>query len=199
MSASSQRNSRKRYVFLALACLSLFTWAALVTEFHKWGARWGGIHVVIIAVVAAAVMGIWLVRRRWFTKRNRSTDWRFMIIPAVAFVLCAGAGILFTEPARGRSNAASDTRTSEHQSDSGQSSAGDGYFFASILDLGSSAADADVDEGCLLVLLAVLAIALIFGSLFIPHFWVLATFLMTAAMALFTYREWQMVAPDAER
>jgi hypothetical protein len=56
-------DSRKRNVSLLLVTLSSFAWLYLVWEFRKWNARWGPINVLIIALVAAAVIGWWISRR----------------------------------------------------------------------------------------------------------------------------------------
>lgn len=114
---NSQLNSRKRYVFLALACLSFFAWASLMTEFRKWGANWGGFPVLLVAVVAAVVMSRWLVRKSWFTDRTTSTRWRFMIIPTVVFVFSAAAGTYLTEPSRGRTGAVVDRGSADYRYD----------------------------------------------------------------------------------
>jgi hypothetical protein len=194
----SQQRTRKRYVFLALACLSFFAWATLLTEYRKWAADWGGFPVLLVAVFAAAIMSIWLIRKRWFTDQNRSTRWRFMIIPAVAFILCAAAGIHFTEPSQARTGGAINRRSPDYQYDHNLSRTGGFDMLALGLDFGSGAADADADEGCMLLLLVLAAIMFILGSIFVPHFWVLSTLLMNVAMLLLTFREWRIVAPDAD-
>jgi hypothetical protein len=121
-----------------------------------------------------------------------------MIIPAVAFVFCAAAGIHFTEPSQGRSGTVISRGSPDYRYDYRESRAGDFYILSTLFDIGSSANEIDVDEECALVLIFFAAIALILGSIFVPHFWVLSTFLMHVAMVLFTYREWRIVAPDAD-
>jgi hypothetical protein len=57
--------------------------------------------------------------------------------------------------------------------------------------LGGGIDDADVDEGCFAILLVILVIALILGSVMIPHFWIGATFVLPVIMAMVAYREWR--------
>jgi hypothetical protein len=198
-----QLQQNKRFIFLALAGAAFFVWFILMWEYRKWNANWGGLNVLIVTAVAAVVMSWWLVSRRWFRECSSPTGWRFMIIPTAGFIICAAGGIFLTEPSipgsagsRVSAEATANRNNPGYHYDYSRSRAGEFYLFATILDLGGAAADADVDEECLPVLLVLLVLLLVVASFFIPHFWVLATFLMTLALAIFTFREWRWVEPN---
>jgi len=200
---------QKRVIFLSLTGLALIAWLYLIWEYRKWGARWGPINVMVPALIAAAVIAIWISRRNWFRERGNPTRWRFMIIPVTGFIVCAAAGIYFTEPIEvggtvtrsgdrvenDRSTAAVNRRSPNYQYDYGLTRASRFYLASSLFDLGEGAGSVadDVDEGCLLFLLVILVIVLIIGSFVIPHFWALATFVLLVIMALITYREWRLL------
>ena len=142
----------------------------------------------------------------WYRDLNSPTRWRIIIIPVAGFVLCAGGGFYFTEPiesggavTRSDNRAGSavlasavDRRSPDYRYDYSHSRASDYYLFSSILDLGGGIDDVDVDEGCFAILLVMLVIALILGSIMIPHFWFLATFVLLVIMAMIAYREWRI-------
>jgi hypothetical protein len=133
-----------------------------------------------------------------------------MIIPIIAFLLCAGLGIYFTEPIEsggsvtrsgssvqsGRSAPSTDRRNPNYQYDYGRTRAGGYYLWSELFELGGGAGDVaggagDLDEGCLVLLLVILVILLIIGSVVIPHFWAMATFMFLVIMAMVAYREWR--------
>jgi hypothetical protein len=202
---SSNVDSRIRNSSLVVVSVSAVVWVYLAWEFHKWDAKWGPINVLIVALVAAALMGWWISRRAWYRDRSITTRWRLIIIPVAGFILCASGGIYFTEPieaggavTRSDSRAgsavlasAADRRSSDYRYNYNLSRASDYYLFSSILDLGGGVDDVDVDEGCFVVLLVILVIALILGSVMIPHFWIGATFVLLVIMAMVANREWR--------
>jgi hypothetical protein len=122
-----------------------------------------------------------------------------MIIPVIGFIVCAWAGIYFTEPIEpGGSVTSADRSQGRHSADYQNnfhlSRASEFFLWSSIWDIGEGAADAaDGDEGCLLLMLVLLVVLLIAGSFVIPHFWVLATFVLLVTMAIFSYREWRLL------
>ena len=188
-----------------MATLALFTWAFLIWEYHKWDAQWGPVNILVVTVLAAALAGFWLAKQSWFRDRDVPTRWRLILIPAIGFVICASAGIYFTEPklsarssrrpAISDPSAYVDRRSADYHYDYSSSRASDIYFLSHIFDFGSGVGDADLDEGCAVVLLVILVIALIIGSFFIPHFWVLATFIFMTSMLVVAYREWRLMEP----
>ncbi len=198
-------DSRIRNSSLVVVSVSAVIWVYLAWEFHKWDAQWGPINVLIVALVAAALIGWWISRRAWYRDRSITTRWRLIIIPVAGFILCASGGIYFTEPieaggavTRSDSRAGSavlasavDRRSPNYRYDYSLSRASDYYLFSSILDLGGGIDDVDADEGCFAILLVILVIALILGSVMIPHFWIGATFVLLVIMAMVAYREWR--------
>ncbi len=202
---------QKKIIFPSLTTLALIAWLVLIWEYHKWDAQWGSINVLLPTLLVAVFLGWWISRRNWFRNWDNPTRWRFIIVPVVGFILCAWAGIYFTEPIEvggsvtrhgnfvdnGHSTPTADRRSPDYRYDYSRTRASRSYFWSSILDFGEGvggAADGagDLDEGCLFFLLVILVIMLIFGSLTIPHFWVLATFMILVIMAMVTYREWRL-------
>jgi hypothetical protein len=192
-------NARKRIIFTSLTSLALLVWLYLVWSYHKWDAQWGPFNVLIPALLVAAIISWWISRRSWFRDSTMPTRWRFMIIPVIGFIVCAWAGIYFTEPIEpGGSVTSADRSQGRHSADYQYnfhlSRASEFFLWSSIWDIGEGAADAaDGDEGCLLLMLVLLVVLLIAGSFVIPHFWVLATFVLLVTMAIFSYREWRLL------
>jgi hypothetical protein len=207
---ASSTDLRKRIIFLSVVGLALVTWIYLIWQYRKWDAQWGSINVLVPTLLAALVL-IWKINRlNWFHDRGTPTRLRFMIIPIIAFILCAGLGIYFTEPIEsggsvtrsgssvqsGGSAKTETGRNPDYQYDYGRTRAGGYYLWSDLFELGGGAGDVaggagDLDEGCLVLLLVLLVIALIIGSVVIPHFWALATFLFLVIMAMVAYREWR--------
>lgn len=201
---------RKRVIFLSVIALALVAWIYLIWEYRKWDAQWGSINILVPTFVVAAILIWWINRLNWFHDRGIATRWRFLIIPMIAFIFCAGFGIYFTEPIESggsitrsgssvRSDGSSpsaDRRSSDYQYDYGRTRAGGNFLWYSLFELGSGAGDVvagagDMDEGCILLLLVILAVLLIIGSVVIPHFWALTSFVFLVIMAMVAYREWR--------
>jgi hypothetical protein len=161
-------------------------------------------------LLVAAIL-IWRITRlNWFHDRGTPTRLRFKILPIIAFILCAGLGIYFTEPLEsggsitrsgnpaqsGGPAPTGNRRSSTYQYDCSRTRAGGSYLWSALFDLGGGAGDVavgagDLDEGCVILLLVALVVMLIVGSVLIPHFWALATFLLLVIMAMVAYREWR--------
>lgn len=203
---------QRRIIYVCVSVFALTTWIYLIWEYHKWDAQWGSISVFVPASILALFVGWWISRGSWFIEKDGPTRRRFMIVPMVGFILCAASGIYFTEPverggsvtrsgstvSREATISSGDRRSSEYAYNYGRSRAGSTYLWASLFDLGSGAGDfvdgaGDLDEGCLLLLLVLLVIMLIIGSVVVPHFWILSTFLLVVVMAMVTFREWRLV------
>ena len=203
---------QRRIIYVCMSGFALSTWFYLIWEYHKWDAQWGSISVFVPASILALFVGWWISRRSWFIEKDSPTRWRFMIIPLVGFILCAVSGIYFTEPierggsvtrsgstvSREATSASVNRRSSEYVYNYGRSRAGSTYLWSSLFDIGSEAGDfvdgaGDLDEGCLVLLLVLLVIMLIIGSVVVPHFWILSTFLLVIVMAMVTFREWRLV------
>ena len=199
---------RKCISFLSLTSVVLIAWLYLIYEYRKWDAQWGCFNILVVSILVAIAQVWWISRRRWVSDLNSPTQWRFMIIPMVGFVLCASLGIYFTEPMEAGGSVTRydnrsstdeptlvvDRRSPDYQYDYSGSRASRFYLLSSAWDLveGVGYVGEDLDEAGLFILLVIIVIVLIFGSFLIPHFWTLATFMILVMMAIVTYKEWRL-------
>jgi hypothetical protein len=185
-----------------LPAVAFIVWLYLVWEFHKWDAQWGCANVIIVGLAAAFGAGWLLLSTYWYHDHGQPTGRHLHALVVAGFIICAAAGIYFTEPIEhggsvtraGESPTAADRRSADYRYDYSRTRAADYYIFSTLLDLGSGVADID-DEAGAVILIVLLVVALIFGSALVPHFWVAATLVLIVLMALFAYREWRIVSP----
>jgi hypothetical protein len=155
--------------------------------------------------VLAAIAAFWWIRQQtWYWAHHRPAGLGALLISAAGFVLCALVGIYFTEPIEaggvktrsGEISPMADERAGVGGYDYGETRAASWGLFT---DLGDLVCVPDVgsdgDEICFILFLVILIIVLLLGSFFVPHFWVLGTLVLVAAMAVVAYREFQVVAP----
>jgi hypothetical protein len=158
--------------------------------FRKWQASWfGGLSVVAVAAVVAFVVGLFGISMNWFQERKCRLSWWVFLIPFVAYGLSALLGVHFTEPRVNNARGLPINQGSGYEyvwaaSRTGQDAAAQGVeLFGSGWDI-----DCD-DEGCLVLILVVIAIACVVASATIPHFWVVATTILWVIMLLISLRE----------
>lgn len=191
--------SDKKVLYPGLIAFLVLTWLLLMTEYHKWGAEWWGVNILIYSVVIVPLIVWGLSRMYWFQSRYRETSWKMFMIPAVAFVLCALLGIYFTEPIEvGGEMTRADRNSADYDYDYGHSRSGGFYYYyfggSSSASSNSSSSDWDFDsdmdgEGMAYLILILLVILIILASAFVPHFWVLATLTCLAIMGLMVWRD----------
>jgi hypothetical protein len=206
--ASARPDPRIRTISLASLSLLSMAWIYLLWDYHKWDAQWGSFSVLLVALAAAACLGLLISGRAWYRDRTRRTGWRLVTIPPIAFVVCAAAGIYFTEPVEfGGSTTRSgsrlnepgtaaevDRRSPDYRYDYRHSRAGL-YELDLFLDLLFFGDFGDGDDACGIVALILLIVVLVIASFLLPHFWVLSTFVLLVIMGLVAYREWRLLAP----
>ncbi len=185
---------------LSITVFTLLGLIGAVILYRKWGIAWGGcLNVVVVAVLAGFLVGLVGLSTKWYRIRKQRLSWGIFLIPLVAFGLCAFLGIYFAEPRIETGRDLPVSQGTDYRYVNSATRIGDtgGQGVLSIMDGGMSF-DCD-DEGCLILILVVVALACIAASAFIPHFWVVATTILWVIMLLITVRELlYVVAPANE-
>lgn len=174
-------------VVTSLTFLGLFTCIFL---FRKWQATWTGcLNVLVASVLAGFIIGFIGLTTKWFQVRKKRFSWGIFLIPLSAFALSAFLGIYYAEPEikSARDLPVNQSADYQYTNTGTRINQVDGEGAFSIMD-GAMDIDCD-DEGCLVLVLLVVAIACIVASAFIPHFWVVATTILWVIMLLITMRE----------
>ncbi len=183
----------------AMVVITLLTFVGLTLTiflYRKWEATWGGgLNALGTAVVIGFITGLVGVTTRWFQNREKRYSWGIFLIPFTALAISAFLGLYYTEP---RVKSARDLPVNQpvgYETSSGATRVEqfDGGGVLSIMD-GAMDLDCD-DEACLILILIGIAIACIAASAFIPHFWLVAAFILWAIMLLLTLRDLMVEKP----
>lgn len=171
---------------MAIICLG--TELFLLDYFQKWNAAWGPFNVVFLGILAALIASYKVFRSKWFQYRRQRTPQRVTWLLLAGFILCTGMGVYFSEPIQYGSLQRSQQIALVSSGQYYQASRASQFDIFS----GDNFTDIDVDcddDLCLVILVAAVVIACIVASAFIPHFWVLATILMSTLICLVALRE----------
>jgi hypothetical protein len=194
------------HVKLAAVIVAIITEAYLLFKFQKWTATWwGGVPVVIIAVVCIGAILYGGLTMNWFQKRVRRTYWWVFALFFVGWICSAYIGTYNTEPIE--FNAWSRLERQDYNYAWNLTRAGQsGYFHSSsgssssfVPDISLPSCDGDACGAVVLfIVIVIVVVVCIAASAFIPHFWVVATCMLLTAMALVTLREWLVVESSSE-
>ena len=168
-------------------------------KYDKWSADWGGINVLLIAVIVALIGSTMLIRTQWFARRTmRTPDW---IITAVVFgfILSGGLGILCAEPYGAEpeyvNEEVRETSTQSYDYDrtrTGRSGSSNWFWLGDGWVSGGSCED----DACMFIVLFIVIVIVVMASAVIPHFWMVGTSLMIAVFLIQTVRELLYVGQD---
>lgn len=162
--------------------------SGILVWYKKWEASLGPVNVLVVSAAMVALTLFFGINSEWFQRRRRRIEWRIFLIPLAGLVLSVGLGLYSTEPRE----FGGQTRNSGFQSDADRwaaSRASEGRFLGVMI---GESLDFDVDcdgEGCLVLLLVLIAVICVVSSAVIPHFWVLAGHWLLTIMALIALRE----------
>lgn len=179
-------------------------------HYHKWFAVWGPwnillqfgpYNVIAVGILLGLIVAIIMIKTDWFQDRRMRTPWWIFLVPLIGVVLSGVLGVYFTEPdtsgltqAQIQAAIRSDTYRYENTR-SGSSvfinqtfinSSGGGGGGSIKLPSCSGKGCGYVYIGIALILLVVVCVL---GSIFVPHFWVVATIMLLAAMAVISFRD----------
>ena len=187
------------HVKVAATIVAIIAEAYFLFQYQKWTAIWwGGVPVIVIAVICIGAILYGGVTMRWFQNRARRTYWWVFALFFFGWIVSAYVGMYNTEPIE--LGAWSRLERQNYSYNYNLTRAGRSTFFdsssssssSSTFDF-SSAASGCSDDDCgallLFIVIVVIVIICIMGSAFIPHFWVVATCMLLTAMALVTLRE----------
>lgn len=182
---------------------SLIVWMFVVYQYGKFSPvhNWWGVPIFFIATIALLIAGL----VGWYATSSlvyaSKLSFKPMVISIVGLIVITFVGIHYTEPSsqtvqtrgisRQESYSYSDTRSGNWYFSFGGGSSSSGS---------SSSSDAfdDMDgEGVLALLLILVVIALIIGSAFVPHLWVVAGAIMLGLLMSFTV--WQIMERRPDR
>jgi hypothetical protein len=158
--------------------------------YRKWEASWlGGLSVVLVAVLAGFLIGYAGVKSEWFQVRKKRFSWWIFLIPLIAYAISGLVGIYFVEPEVRSVEDLPIYQPASYQYTPSQARIDriEGRGMMNIMD-GAMDIDCD-DEGCLVLILVVIAVICVVASACIPHFWVVATTVLWVIMLLISTRE----------
>lgn len=180
------------HLFVVITLIAALMEFWLLLRYRKVAASWGPINVLLAALIVVAVAVFLSLRADWFQFRRHRLAPAYFIVPTIGWLICCTIGVLYAEPAeyggRSRMERAQVVDTEETQRSPGPAA---NYIFFRAGDMAGDVLfnlDCD-DEGCLLVLLIVVVAVSVLASAAIPHFWVVATLLLLALMAIIALRE----------
>jgi hypothetical protein len=194
------------HVKLAVMIVAIITEAYLLFKFQKWTATWwGGVPVIIIAVVCIGAIAYGGLTMNWFQNRVRRTYWWVFALFFVGWIVSAYVGTYNTEPIEFGAWSRLERQdynyawnlTRAGQSGYFSSSSGSSSSFVPDITLPSCDGDA-CGAVVLFIVIVIVVVVCIAASAFIPHFWVVATCMLLTAMALVTLREWLVVESSWE-
>ena len=184
------------HVKLVGLIIAIITEVYLLFQYQKWTATWwGGVPVIIISVVCIGLVLYGGITMNWFQNRQRRTYWWVFAAFFIGWIASAYAGVYNTEPIE--FGARSRIERQNYTYNYNTSRAGLRSNFSGVDIPSFNLPDCGDSDGCgavlLFIVIVIIVVICIAASATIPHFWVLATCLLIAAMALVTLREWLVV------
>lgn len=182
----------------AATVVAIVTEIALIFKYQKWLATWwGGVPVIIIAVVCIAIVLYGGVTMNWFQNRQQRTRWWVFALFFIGWAVSAWVGTYYSEPIEFIETARGTETNQISQTPSTNYNTGYRYTRASNWDLagfdgvslGSDCEGDDCGAVLLFIVIVVIVVICIIASATIPHFWLVATCLLLSAMVLVTLRE----------
>ncbi len=184
------RFTRTHFMVISVPLL-LVIQGYLFVEYDKWSANWGGINVLVVALIVALIGVYRLLRTQWFSQRVLRTPTWIITATVIGFVLSGALGIYYTEPRSTEIEYVDDVPVQNTQAYNyentriGRSGSSNWYW----LDDGwVSGGDCDGD-GCLFFVLIIVIVVVVLASIFVPHFWMVGTSLLIAIFVIQTLRE----------
>jgi hypothetical protein len=183
------------HVKLAVVIVAIISEIYLLFKFQKWTATWwGGVPVIIIAVVCIGAIAYGGLTMNWFQNRVRRTYWWVFALFFVGWICSAYIGTHNTEPIE--FGAWSRLERQDYNYAWNLTRAGSSSF---VPDITLPSCDGDACGAVVLfIVIVIVVVVCIAASAFIPHFWVVATCMLLTAMALVTLREWLVVESSWE-
>lgn len=183
------------HIKLVTTVVAIIAEVYFLFTYQKWTATWwGGIPVIIIAVVCIGMILYGGVTMRWFQNRERRTYWWVFALFFIGWMVSAYVGINRTEPIE--FGALPPVEREDYSYNWGTTRASNSSFFSdssgsfSSVDFAAPSCDGDACGAVVLFILIVMIVLIcISGSAFIPHFWVVATCMLLTAMAIVALRE----------
>jgi hypothetical protein len=191
----------KAIVMFGLSIALLIGEAYCLLKFEKWLSMWGPINVMLVSVIVAIIAGVLMFKTEWFQWRSERTPWWIFIVAAVGCLLCTGLGTYFAEPVEYGAPTRLEISAAGGQAshyDWSQTRASRIYIFNSTSSGGSGGSSSFSMPECkgkscgylyLGILVVILVIICLVGSALIPHFWVLAVFLLFTVAFTIALRE----------
>lgn len=175
------------HIYLLIGFFSVASEVLLLVMYRKWLASWGLVNVFLVALIVAGI-GIYLgLRSSWFQWRTYKTKpWVFFTL-MFGFVVCSMLGMYYTEP-----GSHLPVNRDNYQYRYEDSRAGGDVTIFQSYNMGGSASNVDIDcdgDECLGLLFIVVVVICIIGSAVIPHFWVVATILLSSQMCMVSLRD----------
>lgn len=194
------RFTRTHFMVIS-APLLLVIQGYLFVEYDKWSANWGGINVLVVALIVALFGAYRLLRTQWFRRRVLRTPNWIITVTVIGFVLSGGLGIYYTEPDPVEPVYVDDVPVQNTQAYNyentriGRSGSSHWYW----LDDGWVSGGSCDDDGCLFLVLIIVIVVVVLASIFVPHFWMIGTSLLIAIFMIQTLRELLYVDQDHPR
>jgi hypothetical protein len=204
----------KKFLLLGFSAAGTGWWFYQVYNYQKFSAAWGAFNVLFLGIILALVAGALLLMSSWFTD-GESAPGLFIGIAVGTLLIAILGGPFMTEPIeRGALVSQAGVQLSpsspEYQQTAYQRSRAGGWFYYSFYSnhttvnsssgsssSGSFSCGKDCGKGLVAVFLVILAIIVICGSLFVPHFWVAGGLIFLVILWLMTYREWFQVSESS--
>lgn len=199
---------RRAYVMMGALVAMIVAWFVAVSYFSEWRANWWNISIFLIGVVIIGVVGFITYHLGDYVAENhdgRMPNWLiwsvtgFFVLSMFLGTFCTEAatngGIPRTAQAQGQSNQTRDDDSFRY------SRTGWIYYYWFYAGSSSRASSSGEDtspsmscsgkscDGYAVVILIAIALALLLLSVFVPHFWVIATLLAIVLFLAFTWRE----------
>lgn len=167
--------------------LATLIYSFFVLRFHKVEATWGGIPVVIPAILGVLAVVFLMPRTRWYKDRSITTPFGVFLIPTFGLILSMLLGLSNTENLQILSSRSIEgIQYNAVRGGAFLLNEGSGWAFS----IPTPSCD---DEVCLVVYLAialiVLTLVLVIGSAYIPHFWIFSGAILIALMGMIAIHE----------
>ena len=212
----------RRILLSILTVVSAAVYMQQYITHDKMTASWGWFNVSVVGLILSAIVALIFVALPFFSS-DRKTPVGALTLMVVGLILAVYGGIYMTEPKEeGALESAAgltlpEEQVAEYHRESYARSRAGGHFYywfypnyysSSVATPASSggggsfsapSCSGDACEAYMYIFLILLVVILVIGSLFVPHFWVMAGMIFLTVMALTTLREFIFVDNDARK
>lgn len=201
----------KRLFLLIASAISSIVYIFFFVQYDKLGAHWGWLSVPMVGIILTVILGVGFLFIPWYFSEE-STPWLFINLALVVIFLSLYGGVYMTEPSQPGALTSEAGLTIQPDDPEypqvaySRSRAGSNFthiFYSNYGSGGNSSGtvgsipmpkcSGKSCNGIAMLFLIILALIVILGSLFVPHFWVAGAMIFIGLIWLMTVREWFVV------